>query len=143
MARRKRIPYDPPNQRKRRRRDSGQGSATYISRRMFVAKAGVVAAFTVLAGKLGVMQVRQREVFQKQAEENIMFVEPLVAPRGLIVDRKGRSLAENRRAWEVRVVPAELPDAEDDPVGYRRVLDTLASALGLADVLVVDKSTLR
>jgi penicillin-binding protein 2 len=139
MARRKRIPYDPPNQRKRRRRDSGQGSATYISRRMFVAKAGVVAAFTVLAGKLGVMQVRQREVFQKQAEENIMFVEPLVAPRGLIVDRKGRSLAENRRAWEVRVVPAELPDAEDDPVGYRRVLDTLASALGLADVLVVDK----
>jgi penicillin-binding protein 2 len=139
MPRRKRIQYDPPHKRKKRRREpsSGQALQGYISRRMLIAKAGVVGVFGVLAAKLGEMQVRKGESFKKQAEDNVLFSEVIQPARGLILDRKGRTLAENRRAWEVRVVPAELPD---DEAARQRVLDSLSSELGLGDVLVINPS---
>jgi penicillin-binding protein 2 len=140
MPRRKRIQYDPPHKRKKRRREpsSGQALQGYISRRMLIAKAGVVGVFAVLAAKLGEMQVRKGESFKKQAEDNVLFSEVIQPARGLILDRKGRTLAENRRAWEVRVVPAELP--QDDEAARQRVLDSLSSELGLGDVLVINPS---
>jgi penicillin-binding protein 2 len=138
MSRRKRIPYDPPNKRKRRRRDpmAGRGEQGFLTRRMFVAKAGVIAVFSTLAVKLGIMQLEEGEEFKAKAKDNVLFQEQLLAPRGLILDRKGRSLAENRRAWEVRVIPADLPDK--GTAERQRVLDTLATALQLEDVLVIN-----
>ena len=137
MARHKRIPYDPPNKRKRRRRDplSGRGEQGFLSRRMFVAKAGVVAMFSALAVKLGIMQLEEGETFKAKAKDNVLFQETLLAPRGLILDRKGRSLAENRRAWEVLVTPADLPPRGS--AERQLVLDSLATALQLEDVLVI------
>jgi len=105
---------------------------------MFVAKAGVVAAFSALATKLGIMQIKRGEEFRAEAEQNSIRAVKLPAPRGLILDREGRRLAENRRSWEVRVVKADLP-----PVGTperTRVLDTLVAALSLEDVLTIRPS---
>ncbi|MDQ4044788.1 MAG: penicillin-binding transpeptidase domain-containing protein [Chloroflexota bacterium] len=137
MARRKRIPYDPPHKRKkrRRRRDFLHADQIFLNRRMLVAKSGVVAAFGVLATKLGVMQIQQGEEFRAEAEQNRIRAVKLPAPRGLILDRQGRRLAENRRSWEVRVVEADLP--EDGTPERQRVMDTLISALSLEDVLTI------
>lgn len=128
--------YDPPGNRKRRRRASGtRGShEIFLSRRMFIAKAGVVAVFSGLAARLGVLQLVQGEEYKTQAEDNVIRPEVLPAPRGMILDRQGRPLARNRRTWEVRVVKAELPDDEPE---QRRVLDMLISALQLEDVVVI------
>ncbi|MEJ7900665.1 MAG: penicillin-binding transpeptidase domain-containing protein [Thermomicrobiales bacterium] len=136
MARRKRMIYDPPGNRKRRRRSPGaHGSQElFLSRRMFIAKAGVVAVFSGLAARLGVLQLVRGEEYKTQAEDNIIRPEVLPAPRGMILDRQGRHLARNRRAWEVRIVKAELPVDEAE---QRRVLDMLISALQLEDVVVI------
>lgn len=139
MARRKRIPYDPPHKRRRRRRPSMlRPDQLYLSRRMLVAKGGVVAAFGALAGKLGIMQIQRGDEFKAEAEENRINPVKLPAPRGLILDREGRRLAENRRSWEVRVVEANLPP-EDSPE-RQRVIDTLVSALSLENVLAIRPS---
>lgn len=134
------MQYDPPHLRKKRRRDpaAGRSEQGYLSRRMFLAKSGVVAIFAVLAGKLGWMQISQGESYKEIAENNIQFREVIKAPRGLITDRKGRTLAENRRAWEVRVVPSGLPSRTDEPEARKRVLESLAAALGLENVLVIE-----
>jgi len=129
MARRKRMIYDPPGSRKRRRGSASHGSGEiFLSRRMFIAKAGVVAVFSGLAARLGVLQLVRGEEYKTQAADNVIRSEMLPAPRGMILDRQGRPLARNRRAWEVRVVKADLPQ---DAVEQRRVLDMLISALQL------------
>jgi len=138
MAKRKRIPYDPPGHRKRRRRSGDawmRADQLFLSRRMLMVKGAMVTAFTGLAAKLGVMQLVEGEDYQQRAEDNVISQEILSAARGLILDREGRTLAENRRAWEVRVVPGQLPDDEDERA---YVLNTLITALQLPDVLVID-----
>ncbi|MBA2290213.1 MAG: hypothetical protein H0V98_07510, partial [Chloroflexia bacterium] len=140
MARRKRIPYDPPHKHKRRRRRSEfmRADQIFLSRRMMIAKAGVVAAFGALAARLGVMQLRQGDAYRAQAQENTIRQVTVPAPRGLILDREGRRLAENRRAWEVRVTKSELPEKGTEE--RKRVIATLISALSLEDVLAIRPS---
>lgn len=138
MARRKRMVYDPPGNRKKRRRSTTwNGGENFLTRRMFIAKAGVVAVFTGLAARLGYLQLVQGEEYQAQAADNVIRTEILPAPRGIIYDRKGRPLAENRRTWEVRVTKADLPQ---DAAEQRRVLDMLISALQMEDVVVIRPS---
>jgi penicillin-binding protein 2 len=139
MARRKRIPYDPPGHRKRRRGWSDGNSRrvdqTLISRRLLLAKGAVVATFAGLAGKLGYMQLAEGANYTRRAEDNIISRELIPAPRGLILDRQGRTLASNRRSWAISVIPNKLPK---DKVERQYVLDTLITALQLPDALVVD-----
>src|SRR5699024_7017651 len=132
-------PYDPPNKRKRRRRPGMlRPDQLYLSRRMFVAKGGVVVAFGALATKLGIMQIQRGDEFKAEAEENRINPVKLPAPRGLILDREGRRLAENRRSWEVRLVEADLPERGSEE--RQRVVDTLVSALSLQNVLTIRPS---
>lgn len=138
MARHKRMRYDPPSQQKRRRRPAITGAdQIFLSRRMLVAKAGVVAAFSALATRLGYLQLAEGEKFKAQAKNNVLKPETLAPPRGIIRDRRGRVLAQNRRAWEIRLIPGDLPDKDEEPGARRRVLDMLISALQLEDVLVI------
>lgn len=141
MARRKRIPYDPPSQRKKRRRYDGwlRSDQVLLNRRLFVAKSLTVGAFATLAAKLGYMQLAEGQKYKAQAEANVISDEPLPAARGLILDRQGRTLAGNVRSWEVRVIPAQLPKDDADRA---YVLNTLTTALQLDDVLVIDPTAL-
>ncbi|MGC4191069.1 MAG: penicillin-binding transpeptidase domain-containing protein [Thermomicrobiales bacterium] len=141
MARRKRIPYDPPSQRKKRRRYDGwlRSDQVLLNRRLLMAKGLTVGAFAALGGKLGYMQLAEGDKYKAQAEANVITDEQLPAARGLILDRQGRTLAGNIRSWEVRVVPAKLPE-EDEDRAY--VINTLTTALQLDDVLVIDPTAL-
>lgn len=142
--RRKRIPYDPPHKRKRSRRDNRwmRADQLFINRRTLVFKGGILAAFGAITGRLGVMQLQESEKYRKQAQENVIREITIPAARGLILDRQGRRLAQNRRAWELQVVPADLPNAKDQPEERQRVLDTLISALQIEDTLVIESSAL-
>jgi penicillin-binding protein 2 len=109
-----------------------------LTRRMFLSRGAVVAAFTLLAGRLGYMQLVEGERYQSEAIENIRQPETLKATRGVIYDRKNRELAVNRETWEVRVRPADLPSETAQPAERRRVLDQLINALSLPDALILD-----
>lgn len=111
----------------------------FINRRTLVFKGGILAAFGAIAGRLGVMQLQETEKYKKQAQENVIREVTIPAARGLILDRQGRRIAQNRRAWELQVVPADLPE---DTVERQRVLDTLISALQIGDTLVIEGSAL-
>lgn len=140
LRRRKRIPYDPPGQRKSKgkRREWMRADQVYLSRRVFVMKGAIVAGFAALATRLGYMQIVQGDYYQNETANTTQKWVPEKPVRGLIFDRKGRPLAENRRVWEVRVIPSKLPKRgtpERD-----RVRSTIISALRLPEVLVIDPS---
>lgn len=145
FRRQKRMQYDPPGQRKRKKRDNRHLRVDQIelNRRTLLMKTGLVGVFGTMAAKLGVMQLAQGEKYKKQAESNVISTQFLPAARGLIVDRKGRRLAQNRRAWELRVHPNKLPDAKEERAERQRVLDTLISALQIEDTLVAQKAGMR
>ena len=138
MGRNKRIPYDPPHLRSGRKRRGGavnRPEQARMTRRMLLSRGAVVAAFSVLAGRLGYMQVLEGDRYRSEAVQNIRQDETLKPTRGIVYDRKHRELAVNRETWEVRVLPSELPE---DPVARRTVLDQIINALSLPDALILD-----
>lgn len=108
-----------------------------ISRRLLLMRGAVGFGFAALAGKLWQMQIARGTEFQEVAEDNVLKFERIKAARGKIVDREGRTLAENRRAWTVRIIPSRLPE---DDTERQRVLDSLAAMLDLKHALVLDRS---
>jgi penicillin-binding protein 2 len=73
----------------------------------------VIAALTfVLIGRLVVLQVMRYDYYAELSQGNRVRVEPLPAQRGLILDRNGKVLAENRPAFQLELVRERVPDVE-------------------------------
>ena len=134
LSRRKKMRFNPDD-RFKSGRVTKRAEQIFLSRRILLARSAIVAGFSVLATRLGYMQLVQGDKFQAQARSNTTDERTIKAPRGLIFDSKGRMLADNEKSWEIRVIPDLLPT---DEVSRRRVLDQVISALSLPDVLVLD-----
>ena len=65
----------------------------------------VFAMFGVLGIRLYSLQIGDWERYRIQSEKNTMQPVPLEASRGLIRDRNGRILVENRPSYTISVVP--------------------------------------
>ena len=139
INRRKRIPLEPEGIHAKRP-DTSRRTAErhWLNRRMFLTKGAIAAGFAALGGRLAQLQLVEKHDYQEQANDYTQNIIETKAPRGLIYDRAGRTVAENKRTWAVQITPALLPDAEQDPEGLKRVKDTLVSALNLNQVLIVD-----
>ncbi len=85
--------------------------------RLFVAR--VVFAATVSALLLGLvvarlvqLQIVDYEHFAERSQGNRFRIEPLPPNRGLIYDRNGRVLAENLPAYQLELIPEQVPDID-------------------------------
>jgi penicillin-binding protein 2 len=92
---------------------------------------GVFAAivFSILLGRLWFLQILMGTELSAQAESNRIRAIPLNAPRGIIYDRNGKILVQNRPGLVISVIPSVV---EKEPA----VLKRLTSILGmpLADI---------
>ena len=66
------------------------------TRRLRVFAIGAAVLLLVLILRLWFLQVVRAQDFQAQATANTVRAQVLPAPRGTIVDRRGRALARNR-----------------------------------------------
>jgi penicillin-binding protein 2 len=85
--------------------------------RLFVTR--VVFAATVSALLLGLvvarlvqLQVIDHEHFAERSQGNRFRIEPVPPNRGLIYDRNGRILAENLPAYQLELIPEQVPDID-------------------------------
>jgi penicillin-binding protein 2 len=85
------TPVDPPQRPSEERPQSPQ-----LALRVAVLGGIAVLLFSVLFFRLWVLQVLSVQEFQAQATENRERTVEVPAPRGMIVDRKGRPLVRNR-----------------------------------------------
>ena len=75
---------------------------------------GIIAALTVLLlARLVTLQVVRHDYYTDLSQGNRVRIEPLPAPRGLILDRNGTVVAENRPAYQLELVREEVPDLGD------------------------------
>jgi len=86
-------------------------------RRRFTARAIAlfmlaVAGIFVLVGRMIQLQVLDYEKYSTRSDENRIQVQPLPPPRGLIFDRNGALLADNRPVFSLALVAERIPDLE-------------------------------
>ncbi|MEA3403548.1 MAG: penicillin-binding protein 2 [Armatimonadota bacterium] len=95
----------------------------------------ISALLALLAGRLWMLQLTQWVDYTGQALANRTSVVSTPAPRGLIYDREGRVLAENRPQWSITITPADLPEEQSD---RDKIIKRLASILRERDVSTAD-----
>jgi len=73
----------------------------------------VIVLTSLLVGRLGYLQIVQHDLYSTRSEKNRVRVEPLPPNRGLIYDRNGTLLAENRPTYNLTLVRERVDDLDD------------------------------
>ncbi len=68
--------------------------------------------FALLVIRLYWLQVVKHEHFQNLAENNRLRIRPVRAPRGVILDRKGRAIAETQPSFDLICSPVDVKDLD-------------------------------
>lgn len=83
-----------------------------LAQRVTVLRIGVVVTFALLTGSFWFFQIVQGAKFREMAENNHQRTLPLRAPRGVIYDRSGRVLVENRHSLNISIVREHTRDLD-------------------------------
>jgi penicillin-binding protein 2 len=81
-----------------------------VERRFRVLVALMLLVLALLGLRLGLLQLGDHEAYAAQADNNRISLRALAPNRGLILDRRGRVLAENLPAYRLVVVPERAED---------------------------------
>jgi len=95
-----------------------------ISARLVVLQVGTVAVFVALAFGFWFLQVIQYARYEEMAENNHQRTLALRAPRGVLFDRNGAVLVENRSSFTISIVREQTKSLD-------RTVSLLASVLSL------------
>lgn len=82
----------------------------YFQLRLAIVGGGVLFAFFLLFVRFFYVQVVQHDYYHTLAEQNRIFVVPVVPNRGLILDRNGVVLAHNFAAYTLEIAPTQAHD---------------------------------
>src|ERR1700752_186130 len=86
----------------------------------------IAVMFSLLAVSFWVLQVVQHARYEELAENNHQRTLALRAPRGLVFDRNGRVLVENRHSYSISIVREHTKD-------LGRTIQQLSAVLGVAE----------
>ena len=75
-----------------------------LTLRLAVVRVGIAVVFAALAVSFWFFQVAQHATFQQMAESNRQRTLQLRAPRGVIFDRHGKVLVENRYSLNISLI---------------------------------------
>jgi penicillin-binding protein 2 len=121
--------------------------------RLTVLQVAVVVGIVLLAGAFWFFQIIEHEQFNEMAENNHQRELALRAPRGVLFDRNGRVLVENRPAFNVSIVRLKTTDLDrtvrllsavagvDEPA-IRDIVDRHRREPSYRPIVVIENATL-
>jgi penicillin-binding protein 2 len=80
--------------------------------RLIIATVILIQAFLILVGRLWYMQILKGSEYEKFSRDNRIRITRFPAPRGRILDRRGRELVINRSSFDVYVLPNDIKDID-------------------------------
>lgn len=86
--------------------------ANLFTSRALISVVVVTSFMLLILGNLYDLQVRQFEDYQTRSNGNRIKLLPVAPNRGLIYDRNGTILAENRPVFSLEIIPEEVSDLE-------------------------------
>jgi len=91
------------------------------------------ALLAVLVFRLWFLQVLSGDEFVAYAKDNRVREVVIEAPRGVIYDRNGQILVENRAGLSVGLLPMRMYDPEEEPAQFQAEISALAELLEIAE----------
>ena len=91
--------------------------ANLFARRAFVGFVFVLGLVAVLITNLYNIQVKDHQDYQTRSNDNRIKVIPIAPNRGLIYDRNGKLLAENRPVFSLEIIPEQVKNVDDTLAG--------------------------
>lgn len=91
---------------------------------------GLFLLFGILFFRLFSLQILHRTYYFRLSEKNRVRIEPIEAPRGIIMDRNGRVLVDNRPSYTISIIPHQVKHVD-------RTISMLSAIIG------VDSETIR
>ena len=86
--------------------------ANLFARRTFIAFSGVVVLLIILFANVFSLQVSSYEKYQTRSNSNRIKLLPVAPNRGLIYDRNGVILADNKPVYSLEIIPEDVEDIE-------------------------------
>lgn len=99
-----------------------QAEARLFRHRAIVAFIGIVVAIGILITNLYNIQVKQYQDYKTRSNDNRIKVVPIAPNRGLIYDRNGNLLAENRPVFNLEITPEQVSDIDDTLARLQQIL---------------------
>jgi penicillin-binding protein 2 len=100
--------------------------ANLFARRTFIAFVGVLLLLLILFSNLYSLQVDSFEKYQTRSNSNRIKLLPVAPNRGLIYDRNGVILADNKPVYSLAVIPEEVKNLEANIQELSKLLDISA-----------------
>src|SRR5712671_4924359 len=96
----------------------------HVGIRITVLQYVIMGLFALLAASFWVLQVAQHAKFEEMAQNNNQRTLALRAPRGVVFDRDGQVLVENRHSYSISIVREHTKD-------LNRTVRLLSGVLGM------------
>jgi penicillin-binding protein 2 len=93
-------------------KDHHSEAQLFVGRVILSSVIGIILLGIVVV-RLVQLQVVDHELFAEQSQGNRIRIEAVPPTRGLIFDRRGRVLAENLPAYQLELIPEQVPDMAD------------------------------
>tara|TARA_R110001583_G_scaffold138880_1_gene290589 strand:- start:16977 stop:18950 length:1974 start_codon:yes stop_codon:yes gene_type:complete len=100
--------------------------ANLFARRTFIAFVGVLLLLLILFSNLYSLQVDSFEKYQTRSNSNRIKLLPVAPNRGLIYDRNGVILADNKPVYSLAVIPEEVDNLKANIQALSELLDISA-----------------
>jgi penicillin-binding protein 2 len=95
-----------------------------VTVRLSVLQHVITVVFSILAVSFWALQVVEHAKFEEMAENNHQRTLALRAPRGLVLDRDGKILVDNRGSYSISIVREHTKD-------LNRTIRLLADVIGM------------
>lgn len=93
-------------------KDHHSETRLFVARVILSSVIAIILLGTVIA-RLVQLQIYDHELFAEKSQGNRIRTEAVPPTRGLIFDRRGRVLAENLPAYQLELIPEQVPDLGD------------------------------
>ena len=93
-------------------KDHRKEKELFLNRTIISILVGLLLISVVLI-RLYQLQVVENEFFAEKAHGNRINIRATLPPRGVIYDRNGRILAENKTAFQLELIPEQVKDIDD------------------------------
>ncbi|BBM65415.1 penicillin-binding protein 2 [Vibrio alfacsensis] len=100
-----------------------QAEARLFASRAIVAFLGIVVLMGLLVANMYNIQVNQFQDYKTRSNDNRIKVVPIAPNRGLIYDRNGVLLAENRPVFNLELTPEKIKDIDGTIKELQTILD--------------------
>ena len=124
-----------------------------VTMRLIALQVSVVVAFAALAIGFWFLQVVQNKQYEEMAQNNHQRTLALRAPRGVLFDRNGRVLVENRHSFTISIVREHTKDLDRtvqllaavaglDPKQVKQIVDRHRTEPSYRPIVIIDDASL-